>query len=124
MIVLDLKEQSTYQPLTTLWVRLPYSDGSSDGSNDELSGRFGVWLLIWAVLRSILTSILLMLRRAEGTRDLYVSLIHGNLLSFKVWFLIQHPAGDSRVGDKAYVSRMTSAAFPLAYLLSAVNSVC
>lgn len=59
-------------------------------------------------------SVLLMLWRAEGTRDLDVSLIEGDLIPFKVWFLIQHPAGDRR-GEKG--SHMISAAFLLAYLL-------
>lgn len=93
-------------------LRLPYPDGPSDGPDDEPPGRFGLRLFVW----SVLVSVLLMLRRAEGTRDLYVSLVQGDLLSFKVGFLIQHPAGGSRNGDGAYFSRTTSAASPLAYL--------
>lgn len=52
-------------------------------------------------------SILLMLRRAEGIRDLDVSLIQGDLLPFKVWFLIQHPARKTAERER----RLTSGIF-------------
>lgn len=66
-------------------------------------------------------AILLRLWGAEGWRDLYVSLIQGDLFSFKVWFLIQHPA---RGRKRRFTPHMWP--FLLAYLLlsNSNNNVC
>lgn len=62
----------------------PHPDCSANRSDDELPGRF---LLLFRRL-SVLQ---LLLRWAEGTGELHVSLVQGDLLPFKVGLLIKNP---------------------------------